>query len=89
MNYHVSGGKTERLVDICKQCGADEYLSGPTAKGYIEEQIFEKEGVRLSYIDYSDYREYNQLFPPFEHFVSIIDLIFNEGPDSKKFMKSF
>ena len=89
MNYRLSEGITERLVDICKQCGADEYLSGPSAKGYIDEKIFEKEGVRLRYMDYSDYREYNQLFSPFEHSVSIIDLIFNEGPNAKKFMKSF
>jgi len=32
--------------------------------------------------------EYNQLFPPFEHGVSI-DLIFNEGENASKFMKSF
>ena len=38
---------------------------------------------------YSDYPEYEQLFPPFEHGVSILDLIFNEGLGSFKFMKSF
>jgi hypothetical protein len=40
-------------------------------------------------MDYSDYPVYNQLFPPFEHNVSIIDLIFNEGENAFKFMKSF
>jgi WbqC-like protein family len=43
----------------------------------------------VSYIDYSDYPEYHQLYPPFEHKVSIVDLIFNEGPNASKFMKSF
>lgn len=89
MEYRLSEGKTERLIDICKQVGADEYISGPTAKGYIDEDMFEKEGIRLSYMEYSGYPEYNQLFPPFEHAVSIIDLIFNEGPEATKFMKSF
>jgi hypothetical protein len=40
-------------------------------------------------MDYSGYPEYRQLYPPFESHVSIIDLIFNEGPDATKYMKSF
>ncbi len=89
MDYHLAEGKTERLVDLCKQAGAGEYISGPAAKGYIDEDMFKKEGIRLSYMDYSRYPEYAQLFPPFEHAVSIIDLIFNEGPNAPEFMKSF
>jgi len=89
MDYRLAEGKTERLVDLCKQAGADEYISGPSAKDYIDEDMFEKEGIRLSYMDYSGYPEYEQLYPPFEHAVSIIDLIFNEGPEAPQFMKSF
>ncbi len=89
MDYDLIESKTERLVDLCKQVGADEYISGPSAKGYIDEDMFEKEGISLSYMDYSGYPEYPQLFPPFEHAVSIIDLIFNEGPGAQKYMKSF
>jgi len=89
MDYRLIEGKTERLVDLCKQAGATEYLSGPTAKDYIDEELFRNEGILLRYMDYSGYAEYNQLFPPFEHHVSIIDLIFNEGPNAPKYMKSF
>ncbi len=88
-DYHLAGNKTERLVDLCKQAGATSYLSGPTAKAYLEEDLFSKEGMEVSYIDYSGYGEYRQLYPPFELHVSIIDLIFNEGPDAAKFMLSF
>jgi len=87
MDYRLIEGKTERLVDLCKQADATEYLSGPAAKAYIDEELFRKEGIELRYIDYSGYPEYNQLFPPFEHHVSIIDLIFNEGPDALKYIK--
>ena len=87
MDYHVRSGKTERLVDLCKQAGATEYLSGPRAKGYLDEELLRKEGIKLRYMDYSGYPEYNQLFPPFEHRVSVIDLIFNEGPNAPKYMK--
>jgi hypothetical protein len=89
MDYCLEGGKTERLIDLCKQLGATEYISGPAAKGYIEEELFGQEGITLQYMDYSGYPEYSQLFPPFEHRVSIIDLIFNEGPNATKYMKSF
>ena len=89
MDYRLMEGKTERLVDLCKQSGATEYISGPAAKCYINEALFAEQGIALRYMDYSGYPEYNQLFPPFEHNISIIDLIFNEGPDAPKYMKSF
>lgn len=89
MDYRLIEGKTERLIDLCKQAGSAEYISGSAAKAYIDEELFKVEGIKLKYIDYSGYPEYNQLFPPFEHGVSIIDLIFNEGPNATKYMKSF
>lgn len=89
MDYCLVEGPTERLVDLCKQAGAAEYLSGPSARSYIDEEIFRAEGITLSYIDYSGYPEYPQLHPPFEHYVSIIDLILNTGPDAPKYMLSF
>ena len=89
MDYNPAAGKTERLVDLNKQVGATEYISGPAAKSYIEEEQFRREGIALSYMDYSAYPEYAQLSPPFEHQVSIVDLIFNEGHEATKYMKSF
>jgi hypothetical protein len=89
MDYNPGTGKTERLVDLSKQAGATEYISGPRAKDYLQEDLFSKAGIALRYIDYSSYPEYNQLSPPFEHKVSIVDLIFNEGPEATKYMKSF
>lgn len=87
-DWRLVDGQTERLVDLCRQVEADQYLSGPAAKGYIQEDLFEAAGIEVSYIDYSGYPEYRQLSPPFEHGVSILDLIFNEGPDAHKFMKN-
>jgi len=89
MDYKLVASKTETLVDLCKQAGATEYISGPSAKDYIDEELFRKEGIAFRYMDYSGYPEYNQLYSPFYHAVSIIDLIFNEGPNAQKYMKSF
>ena len=88
-DYRLVDGKIERLVDLCRQAGADEYLSGPAARDYIHEEPFSDAGITLTYMDYSGYPEYRQLYPPFEHRVSILDLIFNEGPEARRYLKSF
>lgn len=83
----LEGGKVERLVDACKKLNADIYLSGPSAKNYIQEELFNQNKIEIKWMDYSGYKEYHQLFPPFEHGVTILDLIFNEGPNARKFLK--
>ena len=86
-DYRLVEGQTERLVDLCKQCGASEYISGPAARNYIKPELFAQAGIRLTYMDYSGYPEYPQLYPPFEHNVSGLDLIFNTGPEAGMHMK--
>ena len=88
-DFTLVEGKTERLLGLCKDCQATEYLSGPSAKGYLDEKLFDAENIKVSWMDYSNYPEYTQLNTPFEHGVSILDLIFNEGENAIKFMKSF
>lgn len=86
-DYEYKEGKTERLVSLCQQTGATYYLSGPAAKDYIVEDLFKKAGVELAYADYSGYPEYPQLYGSFEHRLSVVDLLFNTGPDALKYMK--
>lgn len=86
-DYSLCDGKTERLVDLCKQAGASEYISGPAAKDYIELNYFNDSGIKLKWFDYSDYPEYPQLWGEFVHGVSILDLMFNCGKESKKYMR--
>ena len=86
-DYTLVDGKTGRLVDLCAQAGGTEYLSGPAAKDYVEESVFRKRGVALTWFDYSGYPEYPQLWGEFVHGVTILDLLFNCGLDSRRFMK--
>lgn len=90
-DYELIEGKTARLVHLCKQAGATEYLSGPAAEAYLDESLFETEGITVSYMGYDGYPEYRQLFcPPFVHNVSILDLILNEGAEAaRNYMLSF
>jgi hypothetical protein len=78
MDYAASGRKTDRLIDILTKAGAATYLSGPSAHNYIEEDKFREAGITLEWMSY-DYPEYPQLYPPFEHGVSVLDMLFNLG----------
>lgn len=84
---YQSNDRNERLVEICKLAGATDYYSGPAAKGYLDIALFEKNGIKVHWLDYSGYKEYTQLYPPFEHGVSIIDLLLNEGCESSNYLK--
>ncbi len=81
--------RTQKMVDICVELGATQYFTGPNAKQYIEEEKFSDKGVQLNYFDYSGYKEYPQLYGPFEHSVSIIDMIMNLGKDTQGYLKTF
>lgn len=80
--------KNLRLIEICKLSGATDYFSGPAAKDYMNVQQFEENGVRVHWLDYSGYAEYEQPYPPFEHGVSIIDLLLNMGKHSFNYLKN-
>ena len=80
-NLSTTGKKDDKLIEICKQVGAISYLSGPAAKSYIDDEKFKESNIKLSYINY-EYPEYKQLYGPFSHYVTILDLLFNCGPDS-------
>ena len=86
--FNLSEDRNQRLVDICLKLSGNQYFSGPAARNYMDESLFEKSGIEVIYFDYSGYKEYEQLYPPFEHGVSILDLIFNMGEDAYKYLKS-
>lgn len=86
-DYNLIDGKTERLADLCAQAGGTEYTSGPAARDYIEERLFSERGIGLLWFDYSGYPEYPQLHGDFNHGVSILDLLFNCGSNSSRYMK--
>lgn len=86
-DYEVVAGKTERLLELCRQASATEYISGPSAKNYIDPTLFENAGIKLTWFNYDGYLEYTQLWGEFRHEVSIVDLLFNCGAEAKRYMK--
>lgn len=86
-DYDLVDGKTERLASLAAQARASEYVSGPSAKSYLDEQAFVARGVSVSWFDYGGYPEYPQLWGGFTHEVSILDLLFNCGQDAPRYMR--
>jgi len=78
--YEPTGTRTDRLLDICVKAQATHYLSGPSARSYLEEDKFREAGITVEWMDYPDYPIYRQLWGDFTPAVSIIDLLLNEGP---------
>ena len=85
--YHPEGTKTQRLIGILQQANASTYLSGPAAKVYLIPELFERAGIQLQYKQY-EYPKYDQLYPPFESRVSVIDLLFMKGREAITYMEN-
>lgn len=79
----ASGQKTDRLIQILTQLEVTHYISGPSARSYIEEEKFQAAGITLEYMEYN-YPEYPQLYPPYDPFVTILDLLFMTGPEAPR-----
>ena len=86
-DYTLSDGKTERLADLCVQACGTEYISGPAAKDYVDEKVFTDLGIKFIWFDYTGYSTYSQLWGDFTHGVTILDLLFNCGKDSPRYMR--
>ncbi len=79
--------KTGRLVEICEYAGITEYISGPLCQNYMECKQFHQKSINVLLHEYP-HPGYSQLFPPFIPYLSTLDLLFNEGPNSLEVLKN-
>jgi hypothetical protein len=80
------GVKQDAVISLLKAVDADLYVSGPAAQAYLQRERFEAEDIQLVWKDYSGYPDYPQIHPPFEHRVTILDLLFHTGRDAPYFI---
>ena len=71
---------TERLAMLCKAVNADQYITGPAAKTYLDRTRFQKAGIDVFWADYSSFEPYEQLHGEFDGTVSILDFLMMNGP---------
>jgi hypothetical protein len=81
----VTGSKTDRLVQILARVGASHYVSGPSARDYLEEEKLAAAGITLEYMTY-EYPDYDQLHPPYDPRVTLLDLLFMVGPEAPNYI---
>jgi hypothetical protein len=81
------GEKTKRIISICKELGADAYISTNGAKSYLDKTQFFQEEISLVYQDYT-LPEYDQGYGDFVSNLSTIDLLFHCGHRSREVILS-
>jgi len=86
--FDLTERKAERVLQLLGRTGATHYLSGPAAKAYLDEASFARAGTALEWMTYGPYLEYPQLYPPFEHEVTVLDLLFHTGPDARRYINA-
>lgn len=79
----LNGSRSELLLSICKNLGADTYLSGPSGHSYLDKDLFLEAGVTL---DYHTFKHPTYLAPTFQPYLSTLDLIFNHGWRSREIL---
>lgn len=81
------GAKSARLASLCVAAGADVYLSGPTGRNYLDMPVFERAGVQVKFSTFQ-HPVWRQGFGPFVPHLSLVDLLFNEGPQARAILEA-
>ena len=80
-------GKTEKIVNLCRKLGIAEFYEPGGGKELFDGFLFQKEGISVEFQDY-EHPKYSQLWGEFVPYLSVIDLIFNEGDKSLSIIKN-
>lgn len=86
----LEGGKVTRLIDMCLKLGATEFMEGSAGRDYLMgegEELFKRNNIKLTYQDYQ-HPVYPQLYGEFIDKLSVVDLLFNCGPNSLKILSN-
>jgi hypothetical protein len=74
--------KSELVLDLCREVGARHYISGMHGRDYLDVEAFAAQGIGVSFQDYK-HPSYEQGRSGFEPYMSVIDLLFHHGPESR------
>jgi hypothetical protein len=87
-DLNIAKKKSLKLIDICKSFNSSEYLSSYGSKDYLKSdfKLFQKENINV-YLQNYETVYYNQLSNKFDRHVSILDMFFNEGPNTLELIR--
>lgn len=85
----AKGKRSDLLVAICKHFGAETYLSPVGSAVYLttEYGIFEDNSIQVVFQNFH-HPTYRQVHEPFVPYASVLDLLFNEGPEALEIIRS-
>lgn len=86
-NYNFQGTKSDLVLDMCLKLGADYYIFGVLGKDYADVDAFRRAGVEPLFQSYN-HPVYRQMHGEFLPYMSVVDLLFNEGPNSMEILLS-
>ena len=86
---HVELKGKDKVISICKQLGADEYINAIGGQELYDKKEFAENGIRLNFLQ-ANLREYRQLKNEFVAGLSIIDIMmFNSKEEIKEMLNDF
>jgi hypothetical protein len=77
----IPGGKTDRLVAMCANLGAQTFLEGDAGQSYLDDSLFRANHIRVEFHRYN-HPVYRQLYGDFVSHLSVVDLLLNHGSGS-------
>jgi hypothetical protein len=77
---NILSKKQELILDMCKKLDAKKFIFGALGEDYVDKNVFIKNNIDIEFQDYK-HPKYNQLSEEFVSYMSIVDLLFNEGPE--------
>lgn len=84
---NVTGKATDYVIDICRKTGATTYLSGIHGRDYLDISKFSAAGIDLEFQEFTC-PQYKQIdYKDFIPNLSIIDMLFNCGPETIDLLK--
>ena len=79
----------DKVISICKQLGADEYINAIGGQELYDKKEFAENGIKLNFLQ-ANLREYRQLKNEFVAGLSIIDIMmFNSKEEIKEMLNDF
>ena len=92
-NYFVYGNIKDKTTNIpiskleIYEEGTSKLLCTSNQSGNFQFST-KKKNISIEWFNYDNIQSYPQLNPPFDPYVSVLDLIFNMGPHSKEYLRN-
>ena len=86
-DFDFIGTKSDLVFDMCKKMNASTYIFGKLGEDYAEIDDFKNAGINVVFQNYI-HPTYKQLHKDFIPNLSVLDLLFNCGPNSNEIIMS-